>query len=115
MRQSNHSLSYAVSGSSSVYHLLYPDQDYTLCGFKAENHDGPIRAKAALHVVEFVPPNRKLCKQCHKMNNRREGNIEGPDSTNVNPEFLLSAASPHRITSLSKFVSKKRDNRVLTQ
>jgi hypothetical protein len=66
MRQPPHSSMYAISGSSSVYHLLYPDQDYTLCGFKAANHDGPIRAKAALHAVEFVPPNRELCKQCHK-------------------------------------------------
>jgi hypothetical protein len=59
-------------------------------------------AKATLHVVAVVPPNRKLCKQCQKMNNRREGNIEGPDSSIVNPEFLLSETSPHQITSLFK-------------
>jgi hypothetical protein len=94
MRQPLRSSRYAISGSSSVYHLLYPDQDYTLCGFRAANHDGPIQAKAALHAVEFVPPNRELCKQCHKMNNRREGNSGGPGSSSLNPEFLLSGASP---------------------
>jgi hypothetical protein len=67
---------YAISGSSSVYHLLYPDQDYTLCGFKAAKHDAQI-PKAALHVVESVPPNRELCKQCDKMNNRRKTKTEG--------------------------------------
>ena len=85
---------YAISGSSSVYHLLYPDQDYTLCGFRAEKNDAQIPAKATLHVVEFVPPNRELCKQCDKMNNRRKGNFGGPGSASPNPEFLLSEESP---------------------
>jgi hypothetical protein len=94
MRQPSHFSIYAISGSSSVYHLLYPDQDYTLCGFKAANHNGQIRAKAALHAVEFVPPNRELCKQCDKMNNRREGNSGRPGSSSLNPKFLLSEESP---------------------
>jgi hypothetical protein len=102
MRQPPHSSMYAISGSSSVYHLLYPDQDYTLCGFKAANHDGPVQAKAALHAVEFVPPDRELCKQCRKMNNRREGNSGGSGSSSLNPEFLLSEASPRQSMSLFK-------------
>jgi hypothetical protein len=94
MRQPSHLSMYAISGSSSVYHLLYPDQDYTLCGFRAEKHDAQIPAKAALHVVEFVPPNRELCKQCDKMNNRRKGDSGGPGSSSPNQEFLLSEESP---------------------
>ena len=74
MRPPSHASMYAISEASSVYHLLYPDQDYTLCGFQAEKLNAHIPAKAALHVVEFVPPHRKLCKQCDKMNNRRKGN-----------------------------------------
>ena len=94
MRPTSHSSIYAISGSSSIYHLLYPDQDYTLCGFRAEKHGAEISAKAALHVVEFVPPNRELCKQCDKMNNRRKSNSGGPGSSSPNPEFLLSEESP---------------------
>jgi hypothetical protein len=90
MRQPSHHSMYAISGSSSVYHLLYPDQDYTLCGFRAEKHDAEIPAKATLHVVEVVPPNRELCKQCDKMNNRRKGNSGGPASSSPNPTSLLS-------------------------
>ena len=85
---------YAISGSSSVYHLLYPDQDYTLCGFMAEKNDAQIPTKGALHVVEFVPPDRELCKQCAKMNNRRKGNNGGRGSSSPNPESLLSEESP---------------------
>jgi hypothetical protein len=87
MRQPSQSSMYAISGSSSVYHLLYPDEDYTLCGFKAKKHDAKIPAKAVLHVVEFLPANRELCKQCEKMNNRRKGNSEGPDLSGPNPEL----------------------------
>jgi hypothetical protein len=94
MPQPSHSSRYAISGSSRVYHLLYPDQDYTLCGFRAEKHDGQIPAKVALHVVESVPPNRELCKQCDKMNNRRKGNSGGAGSSSHNPELLLSEESP---------------------
>ena len=93
MRQPSHLSMYAISGSGSVYHLLYPDQDYTLCGFRAEKHDAQIPAKATLHVVESVPPNRELCKQCDKMNNRRKGNLGGPGSSGSNPRFLLSDRS----------------------
>ncbi|HBB94708.1 MAG TPA: hypothetical protein DC054_04900 [Blastocatellia bacterium] len=85
---------YAISGSGSVYHLLYPDHDYTLCGFRAEKHDAEIPAKATLHIVELVPPNRELCKQCDKMNNRRKGNSGGPGGSSPNPKFLLSEKSP---------------------
>jgi len=92
MRQPCHSSMYAISGSSSVYHLLYPDQDYTLCGFRAEKNRAQIQFKAVLHVVEFVPPNRALCKQCDKMNNRRKRNVGDPGSSSPNPEFLLSEA-----------------------
>jgi hypothetical protein len=94
MRQPSHFAMYAISGSSSVYHLLYPDQDYTLCGFRAEKSDLQIPSKAGLHVVEFVPPNRELCKQCDKMNNRRKSNSGGPCSSSPTPEFLLSEESP---------------------
>jgi hypothetical protein len=93
-RQLSHSSMYAISGSSSVYHLLYPDEDYTLCGFRAEKHDAQIPSKAALHVVESVPPDRELCKQCDKMNNRRKGNSGGRGSSSPNPEFLLSREGP---------------------
>ena len=95
---------YAISGASGVYHLLYPDQDYTLCGFRAEQHRPQMPSKPTLHVVEFVPPNRELCKQCRKMNKRREGNSGGPGSSSLNPEFLLSEASrtpEHRFSSSS--------------
>jgi hypothetical protein len=93
MRQPSRSSRYAISGPSSVYHLLYPDHDYTLCGFRAEKHDAETPAKATLHVVEFVPPNRELCKQCDKMNNRRKGNLGGPGSSSSGPGFLLSDRS----------------------
>jgi hypothetical protein len=93
MRQPGRFTMYAISGSSSIYHLLYPDHDYTLCGFRAEKHTAEIPANATLHVVEVVPPNRELCKQCDKMNNRRKGNIGGPGSSSSNPGFLLSERS----------------------
>jgi hypothetical protein len=87
---------YAISGLSSIYHLLYPDQDYTLCGFRAEKHDAEIPAKATLHVVEFVPPNRELCKQCDKMNNRRKGNSEGPGGSNLIRDISCQGESQTR-------------------
>jgi hypothetical protein len=90
MRKSNHFLSYAISGPSNVYHLLYPNQDYTLCGFKAEKNAPQIPSKAGLHVVEFLPPRRKLCKQCDKMNGRRQGDTGGPDSSGSHREILMS-------------------------
>lgn len=65
-------LMYAISESSSIYHLLYPDQEYTLCGFRAERVSFQFHDKAVLHVVEFVPPSRELCKQCDKMDQRRK-------------------------------------------
>jgi hypothetical protein len=91
---------YAISGSSSIYHLLYPDHDYTLCGFRAEKYVAEIPAKATLHVVEVVPPNRELCKQCDKMNKRRKGNSGGPGSSSPHPRFLLSEKSPSSVRSL---------------
>lgn len=93
MRQPLCSSRYAISGSSSVYHLLYPDQDYTLCGFKAEKNAPPIPSTARLYVVEFVPASRELCKQCDKMNNRRQSDSGGSGSSRSHPEFLLSAES----------------------
>jgi hypothetical protein len=66
-----HSSMYAISKSRSIYHLLYNDQNYTLCGFRAKKFDSELPAKAALQVVETLPPNRELCKQCDKMRNRR--------------------------------------------
>lgn len=63
---------YAISESSSIYHLLYPDNAFTLCGFKAEKPDSRYPNKAELHVVESIPPNRDLCKQCDKMHQRRK-------------------------------------------
>jgi hypothetical protein len=110
MRQPSQSSMYAISGSSSVYHLLYPDQDYTLCGFRAEKHDGPNPSKAALHVAEFLPHNRELCKQCEKMNNRRKGRSGGRGSSSHNPEFLLSEESPNQSAPLFKFISQRPDN-----
>jgi hypothetical protein len=89
MREPTSYSMYAISGPSSVYHLLYPDRDYTLCGFKAERSDAQIPAKAKLHIVQVVPPDRELCKQCVKMNSRRQGNNGGPGSSNPNPKFLL--------------------------
>ncbi len=88
---------YAISGAGSIYHLLYPDHDHTLCGFRAEKYDAEIPAKATLHVVEVVPPNRELCKQCDKMNNRRKGNSGGPVWSSPNPRFLLSEKSPSSV------------------
>ncbi|MDX6445235.1 MAG: hypothetical protein QOH71_2309 [Blastocatellia bacterium] len=112
MRQPGHSSIYAISGSSSVYHLLYPDQDYTLCGFRAEKHCAEIAAKAALHVVEFVPPNRELCKQCDKMNNRRKGNSHGPGASGSNPGSLLSRES-HRPDHAAFLVDEQKAQRIV--
>jgi hypothetical protein len=61
---------YAVSTYGRVYHLLYPFNDYTLCGFRAlkfSNSNGPAR----LRLASAIPPNRSLCKQCEKMAQRR--------------------------------------------
>ena len=97
MRQPSHSPMYVISRLSGIYHLLYPDQDFTLCGFRVEKHDPEIPAKAALHAVESVTSNRELCKQCDKMNNRRKGNSGGPGSSRTNSETFLSeqSAGPH--------------------
>jgi hypothetical protein len=99
---------YAISGSGSIYHLLYPDHDYTLCGFRAEKYDAEIPAKATLHVVEVVPPNRVLCKQCDKMNNRRKGNSGGPGGSRPHPTSLLSGRVMDQNASLFKFMSKEQ-------
>jgi hypothetical protein len=92
MREPSYSSMYAISGSGKVYHLLYPDQHYTLCGFRVEKSHARTTAKA-LQAVEIIPPNRDLCKQCDKMNNRRRLNSGGPGSSRHNPESLLSGAS----------------------
>lgn len=76
MRPGFHSSMFAIRESSSVYHLLYDDQDYTLCGFRAAKHDSQSPAKAILHVVEIVHHDRELCKQCDKMKNRRKRGTE---------------------------------------
>jgi hypothetical protein len=77
---------YAITKSSMVYHLLYPDQSYTLCGFRAEKLDLQFSDKAALRVVEFVPPSRELCKQCDKMHKRRKVVTENWDYQSYDPE-----------------------------
>jgi hypothetical protein len=105
MRQPYHPSVYAIRGSSSVYHLLYPNQDFTLCGFRVEKHGGQISPKATLHVVEFVPPNRELCKQCDKMKNRRSGNSVDPGPSSPNPGFMSSDKPEH---SAFQFRSKKQ-------
>lgn len=61
---------YAISESSNVYHLLYPDKNYTLCGFRAAESDIQFYEKVALHIVNSFPPDRRLCEQCNKMKNR---------------------------------------------
>jgi len=93
MRQPPRFSMYAISGSSSLYHLLYPDQDFTLCGFRAEKNDPQIPSKAGLHVVKLVPADRELCKQCDKMNTRRQSDSGGPGSSGSHAEFLLSEKS----------------------
>lgn len=68
---------YAVSDSSDLNHLLYPETDYTLCGFRAEKLAAPWSHRLPLHVVATVPPNRELCKQCDKMDKRRKQAQQG--------------------------------------
>ena len=63
---------YVISQSSKNYHLLYPDTNYTLCGFRAESPDSPFPDRVVLHVVRVAPPGRGLCKQCDKMDKRRK-------------------------------------------
>ena len=55
----------------SVYHLLYSDQNYTLCGFMVVKSDAQFD-KAVHHMVDSVPIGRGVSKQCDKMNNRRK-------------------------------------------
>ena len=76
---------YAISDSSSVFHLLYTDQNYTLCGVRAAKHD-PQMPKGGLYVVEIVPPNRELCKQCEKMKKRREAVADNQNGQSGNPK-----------------------------
>ena len=61
---------YAISTSSKVYHLLYPANDYTLCGFKAQSKISASIKRAPLHIVPIVPHDRDICKQCVKMEQR---------------------------------------------
>jgi hypothetical protein len=61
---------YAVSAYGRVYHLLYPINDYTLCGFRALRFSNS-NVPSGLHLASAVPPNRSLCKQCEKMAQRR--------------------------------------------
>lgn len=96
MRPGFRSSMYAMSGSSSIYHLLYPDHAYTLCGFKVEKHDPQLPAKASLHVVEFVPPNRELCKQCDKMKRRRQAVADKQTGKAMIPKILLSRTAQSR-------------------
>ena len=63
---------YAISESSSIYHRLYSDQDYTLCGFRAEQSEAQILNKGRLRIVDSFPLGRRLCKQCDKMSSRRK-------------------------------------------
>ena len=92
MPQGFHSSMYAISESSSIYHLLYSDKNYTLCGFRAEKHHLP--AKGGLLVVEIVPPHRELCKQCDKMKKRRKAVTENQAHQNHNPEDSFIKESP---------------------
>lgn len=64
---------YAISTSSKVYHLLYPADDYTLCGFKAQRNIPASIKRAPLHLVSIVPVDRCVCKQCAKMEQRKSG------------------------------------------
>ncbi len=67
---------YAKSKRSKIYHLLYSTFDYTLCGQKPKGVDlerstpGP-----GLRIVSAQPPNRMLCKQCEKMDQRKNINV----------------------------------------
>lgn len=102
MRQRFDSSMYAIRGSSSVYHLLYDDQNYTLCGFRAEKRASQLPARAALHVVEIVPPNRELCKQCDRMNKRRQAVTDNQDCQSHNRKDSVSK-SPDQSTLFFKF------------
>jgi hypothetical protein len=67
---------YAKSERSKIYHLLYSSFDYTLCGQKAKGVDleGSTQVPG-LRVVSEQPPNRMLCKQCEKMEQRKNINL----------------------------------------
>jgi hypothetical protein len=96
---------YAISESSSIYHLLYPDQDYTLRGFRVEKNDAQIPSKATLHVVEIVPSNRELCKQCDKMNNRRKKAMAEGRAKVLIQNFSCQRRVPDKSTPLLEFIS----------
>lgn len=67
---------YAQSKRSKIYHLLYSTFDYTLCGQRARKVDleGSTQG-AGLRLVSEPPPNRMLCKQCEKMEQRMHSNV----------------------------------------
>jgi len=67
---------YAMSKLSSIYHRLYPDQSYTLCGFRVEKSDAQIHKKSGLRTVDSFPLGRRLCKQCDKMSSRRKSILD---------------------------------------
>ena len=60
---------YAQSKRSNIYHLLYSTVDYTLCGQKL-NPENPNEG-LGLRLIPEEPPNNALCKQCEKMEQRR--------------------------------------------
>jgi hypothetical protein len=70
---------YAISELSSIYHHLYPDKNYTLCGFRAGKSDAQVPKKVELLVVDSFPRGRRLCKQCDKMGSRREAILNKSD------------------------------------
>jgi hypothetical protein len=80
---------YAISIPGKLYHLLYPTSDFTLCGFKSRTLNAPVSSRRApLHVVTEVSPDRSLCKQCAKMQQRRK--VEKSEASRGNAFWQVS-------------------------
>lgn len=65
---------YAQSNRSKVYHLLYSTFDYTLCGQRLNSEAAT--HEPGLRLVSEQPPNRLLCRQCEKMEERSNGKVK---------------------------------------
>jgi hypothetical protein len=82
---------YAQSKRSQIYHLLYSTFEYTLCGQKTKKVDLEGSAEGTgLRLVSEQPPNRMLCKQCDRMEQRTNGNVMTRTVGTLSPLLLLT-------------------------
>ncbi|HKV35241.1 MAG TPA: hypothetical protein VJP89_12980 [Pyrinomonadaceae bacterium] len=58
---------YATKLLNSIYHLVQPGGNHTLCGLRISRIPLEAKLPGNLQLVESVPSNKTICKHCERL------------------------------------------------